>query len=468
MYLPNWQALPNLAIDLMLPALFTCLSPLTSGRIVLVAAVLSPLCGALVFHYALFRRCSLWPLASTVVALNCAFLLGLLNFLFGIAAAFAVAAAWYWWSERHIVAGLLLVAFGSVVVFFCHLTALLLLAILIGTGEIERWWRSPAGHGGDFLRRLSLLAATAVPAFWLYLRSPTRQAAGELEWVPLSKAFFALGPVMNYDLGLDFATVSALLFLLGFGLKRRWLVMPPRIAMALALLLVLYVSAPFRIKGAAFFDMRFVVMAGYLAFAGLRENVPAMGRRVRAAILAGLLLCVAARTAVVLGVWREQNQELALMKDAVNRVPPGSRVLVATAFPDGGNPYWRSAPAVRFIDGVFLANYELPAFFLAEKRAFFQALFADPTQQPIAVREPFRASTVTSAAFGPPRYELLASGAQTLPDQKRYPYLEDWPSRFDYVLVVNAGGMEDAAGFLPDRLETEAFNDLAALFRIRR
>jgi hypothetical protein len=50
----------------------------------------------------------------------------------------------------------------------------------------------------------------------------------------------------------------------------------------------------------------------------------------------------------------------------------------------------------------------------------------------------------------------------------KFPYLIDWREKYDYVLVVNAGGMANASEFLPDRLELVSITGAAALFRVMK
>jgi hypothetical protein len=51
---------------------------------------------------------------------------------------------------------------------------------------------------------------------------------------------------------------------------------------------------------------------------------------------------------------------------------------------------------------------------------------------------------------------------------KNFPYVANWRSRFDYVLVLNAGVAGDLRNFLPDRLEFVDQTSFAALFRIKK
>ena len=62
-YGSNWQIVPNIGIDLAMPALMHLLSLTASGTVFLALALLMPLIGVVVLHRVLFRTVSYWPLA---------------------------------------------------------------------------------------------------------------------------------------------------------------------------------------------------------------------------------------------------------------------------------------------------------------------------------------------------------------------------------------------------------------------
>jgi hypothetical protein len=64
----------------------------------------------------------------------------------------------------------------------------------------------------------------------------------------------------------------------------------------------------------------------------------------------------------------------------------------------------------------------------------------------------------------PPDFRLLGT-EDRLPAAAEY--LADWPSRFDHVLLLDAGAT-DTAAFLPNRLAVLAESDFAALYEVRK
>jgi hypothetical protein len=339
----------------------------------------------------------------------------------------------------------------------------------MGCYELNRLWgsvlRMPPGR--ILGRALPALTVFAAP-FILYLHSPTSSAGGPLIWRPAPvKAFFALAPFLNYSLAFDLLTGIAVAALVVWAVARHWLLLPRFTAIALAVFGAAYLILPFAVKGGTFFDTRFAVTFGYLIFSGLREaRLP--GRRVAVSVAAGFLLLFGARIGLISVAWRQQTGQVAQMREAIRPVPPGSRVLVATVIPPEPAGYWNGTPLVRRIGGLYVADMHMPALLLIERHAFWQLFFTVRSQQPIAILPPYDQSAMPDLAADQPRYQLLEKDWQKPEVQKSMPYLKDWPSKFDFVLVLNAGGMPGRENFLSPRLSLLTDTDVAALYRINR
>ncbi len=134
---PRWAVIPNLAVDLILPPLLMpCRPTLRAGwcwrrrcccRWEEYLPTIAPCSGA-------------GGVAAGVGAggVQRGLPAGLVNSLLGVAAALALGAVWVRWRERHplpVIAG---TAVGVVVVFFCHIMALALLAALMFGYEVDR------------------------------------------------------------------------------------------------------------------------------------------------------------------------------------------------------------------------------------------------------------------------------------------------------------------------------------------
>ena len=140
MYAPHWAVIPNLAVDLILPPLLSVMPVHIAGRLMLAAALVLPVIGAVLYSHTAFGRRSYWSIAVCLVAYNGLFLLGFVNFQLGIGLALVCAAAWLRWRETNPAATVALGTICAVILFFSHLMGLLFFIILLASHEIQRAW----------------------------------------------------------------------------------------------------------------------------------------------------------------------------------------------------------------------------------------------------------------------------------------------------------------------------------------
>ncbi len=472
MYAPHWALIPNLALDLVLPPLLHLLPLHVAGRLFLYATLVLPLIGVTAYHRALVRRRAWWPAAAALIAFNGGFLLGLMNFQLAIAAALLSAAAWQRWRETRPGLAVPATCLGAVIVYFCHLSGLVMLAALIGAAELDvfiDWFnRKPTTSLRRIIIRWGLATLPFLLPVALYPLSPTAGVVAPTVFLPLvAKLAFAVAPMMNYDPDIDTTSIILVLLAAGLGLARGWLVMPRHTVIGLIALVSLFLVAPFQVKSGAFVDFRLIIMAAFLLFAGTSETTT-MPRAAAGAFCVGFILLFGLRTALVADAWHNEQTDVAQVRATVAPVPPGSRVLVTTVEITDAPAWFAGAPRGRTIDRFLPTNLHLPVISLIQHRAFAQMLFTDPAQQPITVRPRYAASASFQAAYGTPSIYLLAQPALAPIPALKFPYLIDWREKYDYVLVVNAGGMADASEFLPERLELVSITGVAALFRVRK
>jgi hypothetical protein len=468
MFEPLWSIIPNLACDLILPPLLHLLPVYDAGKVVLAISLLLPILGGWGYAYCLFGKRTLWPLGGVFVAYNLTFLLGFLNFQIGLGLAFTAAAGWIRWRDSRPALALAVLALGSLAVFFSHLVALVLIGVLTGAYELDRLLESaPREQFRGALRRLSAIALAFMPSLILYLLSPTASATSVPLWIPSLKALFVAAPFLNYSFSFDLATGLLMLLFIAWAIFRQWLFVPRATVIAFTVFAIAFLLSPYAIKGGAFLDTRFSIIIGYLLFFGVREaRLPPL----RALTATGIcfLALFAVRMVFPAIAWSQQTEEVAQMRRAIAPIPPGSRVMVAALFPPEPSNYWQKTPIARQIGGIFPANMHLPALILIEQHAFWQLLFSARSQQPIAILPPYDGSGVKEMNWGPPSYDLLEHG-WTLPrDSVKFPYLKDWQSKYDFVLVLNAGGIPERESFLSSKLSLISDTDVAALYRVEK
>ncbi len=123
-YEVDWQPIPNLMMDVIVPILARVMSVYLAGQIFLLAMLALMLTGALALNRALFGRWSAFPLIATPLLYNHVFLVGLTNYIFGIGLALWAMACWVALRERHWSLRLGVSAVFAVALFFCHLSSL--------------------------------------------------------------------------------------------------------------------------------------------------------------------------------------------------------------------------------------------------------------------------------------------------------------------------------------------------------
>ncbi len=468
MFSRQWQIIPNVAIDLILPRLMHVFSPLTAGRIMLVFCLLIPTSGAIALNHAYFRRRSLWQIASGFAAYNALFLMGFMNFAIGIGVAMWGAAAWVRYRESHSWASVLFAAFLSPVLFFFHLFGLCFYALLVGSYEFfitfVRW--SSKGVNIRFaLHRVIMFAVTMIVPLILYLLSPIEKLSLDPVWPSFSrKIYFAFGWILEYSRLFDlFVAASLVAFLVFCVMNGRAFISKAGLVAATALCCV-YLVTPFAFKGVYFVDTRLPVMLGFMIFAAfLPRGLTSNQRYVALAFFAVLLVT---RISFVSRVWVESQRDLDDVRSVVQAVRVGSRVLVADVTGSDNPGWYESMPISRRIPEVAPTYWHLASFVLLDRRAFWPNIFADASQQPIAVKEPYRELQAVRSAL--PNYVDLTRRQFAEDELEHFPFLAEWQQKFDFVLLLNAEGVPNLSQFLPDRLRVVDSRGIAALFEVRK
>jgi hypothetical protein len=295
---------------------------------------------------------------------------------------------WVRWREQKPSVTLPLCAIGAVALFFCHLTGLLFFAILIGGHEVLILRTDPFTLAGIARRCVAVVAVFAVPLV-LYAVSDLSHMEGAAEFRSAAdKAHAALMPVMNYLWPLDLATAGLCVAVPAICLARRWCVVPSRAAVAVVVLLVLFVALPTAFKGTYDLDTRFIVMAAFLAPAALVSlRLP---RRAAWSIGAAFVLLFVVRMSVLVTVWHDWAAYLASFRAVIAPVKPGDVVLTVRLPRGDETGGWTGVASARRLSDGSVIDSHLPALLVIEHRAWWPYLFDNASQQPIETREPFR------------------------------------------------------------------------------
>jgi hypothetical protein len=464
MFAANWQIAPNLALDIILPPLLRIMPPLIAGKVLLGFAAVLPATGTMAFNRACFERRSYWPLAAGLVVYNVPFLLGFINFQIGVGVAFWGAAAWVWMARRQPVLGVAVgVAFG-LAAFFSHLFAFALYALLIGCWEAAVVFQHGLRSDGIVpftVRRLGYATIALIAPVVLYLVSPLAGTGGAVfrnQWLTKLKTFAV--PVAGYSPILTYGILAALgLILAGFLVTRR-LRIAPLAFLAFPVLTLVFFALPTGAKGVFYIDTRIPVMMGFLLFAATLPRVP---RNAGTAIFLAFAAMFVARMSLISRVWVDAQQDVADVRAVLPAVTPGSRVLAVDALVDTSNgPIVRSRSLAHDYPNSF---WHYASFAFIDRRAFWSDAFTLYGQQPV-IAQPYYDRSGNPGAFPMQNLQLL-NGAGPIPGKPKPSYLTDWPSKFDYILVMNANSNPDLSKFLPGKLRLISKQGFAALFEVR-
>jgi hypothetical protein len=458
-YVAHWSILPNVGMDLIGQAVLRVLSPSVGGRLLLAGSLLAPLIGVALHARAAFGRWTWWSLGVGAIAYNGIFILGFMNFMLGLGVALAGAAAWRvlrrrGWDAAAAISGAVI----GLCAFFCHLLGFGFFALLIGAQEADellRAWRERALSARRLLAAAARIALALGPGAALYGFTHHATQHGDILWWSWpGKLVQWLVPFMIYDLWLTIPTAIVVIGVAVLTWRRAW--RAPGVSLALAGLLVLYLVSPFAVAGGTFVDSRLPLMAALLLFAGITPRVSPRAAAVIAALFAAIIV---GRAGLVAYNWLGRASDLVELRADLAHIPPGSNILPARTAID-------ETRSDRF--GRVLPNYSrlddhLAALALIERHAFWPLLFADPNQQPVAVRPPYDQIAAPLGWSTP--WPYLFNAPPTAIQVRLSPYLRDWRARFDYVLVV---GPRPPRVPTPPGLTLIRAGDESSLYRVNR
>src|SRR5262249_19296475 len=123
-YQVNWEIIPNLMMDMILPMLVRVMNIYAAGQAYMIASFVLILSGTFALNRQLHGRWSVLPLAAFPLLYNYVFLVGTMNYVSGIGLSLWALVTWITLRERNSVLRLTVSALFATALFFCHLFAL--------------------------------------------------------------------------------------------------------------------------------------------------------------------------------------------------------------------------------------------------------------------------------------------------------------------------------------------------------
>jgi hypothetical protein len=418
----NWQIIPNLMMDIIVPPLQRLMSVYAAGQIYTIVSFLLIIGGTLALNRQLFGRWSVLPLIAFPLLYNNVFLVGTMNYIFGMGLALWAMTAWVRLREHNPVIRLTVSLLFVLALFFCHLFAVGVYGLALAAFETSRLieqYRARGTRASAASAKRWLLAdfvATGLPflpVLPLLMMSPTWGLRGSFVWELNGKLDGLLYVVEVYS-------HSAALLLTGIVFET-------------------YMA-----------DQRLPISLAFMVIACAHLNLG--NDYVRRGFATVLVLLLAIRVFEVQSVWADASKTIVAFRDSVRLIDRGSKILVAYADPEAGD------------DTKDLVLVHAACTAIIERSALVTTAFTVKGKQILEVREPYR-GRVDRIDGTPPSMAQLLQVAEEGPQQDRAEnYWNKWTTDYDYVYVLFTDSSYENPD--PTRLTAVYTGDRFALFRI--
>jgi len=416
----DWQVIPNLMMDLVVPIFARVVTVYHAGQIFLVMMFGLIVTGTLALHRALFGRWSVFPLLAFPLLYNHVFLVGLTNYLFGIGIALWALAYWVSLRERHWLARFAVSQVFVLLLFFCHLSALGVYGVGLLAFELYRLWERRAE---PWPRRLVDFVATGIPflpALPLLLLSPTMRLVTENYWERLGKIDGLIYAIEVYSDISAFALLAIVIAGAVWAARRNLLRLHPLFWVMLAVCGAVYMAMPRVAFETYMADQRLPIAFAFMLIAC--ADLDLRHRVVRHGFLALLVATLLVRVIEVDVSWAGLSTSTSEFRASVKRIKPGSRVLVAYAKGDGGD----DVSEYGLVHAACLA--------IIERSALVTTVFSVKGKQILHVRPEYRSIVDTEDGTPPTTSRLLVAADKPSLNGPRY--WDMWPQHYDYVYFL--------------------------------
>ena len=418
----RWALYPNLAMDMMVPALAKWIGAEAATRMFYLASQLLVVSGAAALEYSIKRRLELAPFVPLMFLFSLPFVWGFLNFEFAMGCALWGIAVYHAACERSWAVRTVIHTLVSIPLFVSHLFAFGIYGFTVGVYEL---WRAYSKRStlGELARRL---ASIAVPA--LILIAVAKVAGGSVggsgtKWNFAGKLFWVVHIMNGYSLLASAASVAAVIFG-GWRMSRsgylQWQGLGAWLGIAFA---ILYLLMPWQLFDTSFVDLRVIVAAALIVPSALRLKFP--NSNVRHATLVVVSAVIVVNAAVVTSVWASYRADYEAAKRSFARLPKYATVLIAHSGRGDDPPigYLTEYPM-----------YQVPVLAVHYASAFVPNLFTENGKQPVTVRPQWQRLDIPYG--GPVPVALLQKIAENGALGQVPPFIRTWLEDFDYLYLL--------------------------------
>jgi hypothetical protein len=443
----DWQVIPNLTMDLIVPLLARFMNVYLAGQIFVVGMFALIISGCLALNRTLIGRWSVFPLFAIPLVYNYVFLVGLMNYIFGIGTALWALAGWVALRERAWPARYALSTACVLLLFFCHLSALGVYGVGVLSFEIARLWER---RHEPWRARLVDFVAGGLPFLAivpLLKASPTMQLVGSVSWEQLGKIDGLMYVVSDYSDIAAFALIAVMAASIVWAVRHRVLRFHP---LTLGLLVVggaVYLALPRVMFDTYMTDQRVPLGVAFMLFAC--GDLELRRRLVRRAAMAILVVLITARLIEIDYNWSLLSDTTSEFRSSVKRIARGSKVFVAYADRSLGDE----------VEDLGLVHAACVA--TIERSALVTTVFTVAGKQVLHVRPDYRDYADRRDGTPPSVAQLIVAADHPVPNTPAF-WL-NW-TKFDYLYVLFTE--DDAPNPDPARLRLIADGDRFQLYRI--
>jgi hypothetical protein len=417
-YEVNWEIIPNLMMDLIVPVIGRVMNIYLAGQVFTVLIFALIVSGALVLSRVLHGRWSATPLFAVPFLYNYMFLIGVMNYLFGIGLAL-----WALAFDIHLrnrtVPRLLVSTLFVIALFLCHLFALGIYGVGVLSYELMRAWKDkPAPRA--LLIALVIGGLPFLAALPLLLMSPTMQLATDLLWESHGKLDGLTYVIATYSEVIGILLVALIVAGAVWCRQHQLLHVHPLGWFVLVIGGLIYLAMPRVLFASYMADQRMPIAIAFMFIACIDVNL--RQRMVRRGFITLLLVLVAVRLIEVNVSWTNLSATTAQFRSSVKRLPPGSRVLVAYAQHSSGE------------DVADLGLVHAACLAIIERSALVTTAFTVSGKQILRVRPQYQDQVDTLDGTPPTIEEVVLAAGEWPPADDAY--WQDWTNKFDYLYVL--------------------------------
>jgi hypothetical protein len=457
----DWQIIPNLMMDLIVPSLMRVMNIYAAGQTYTIASFALILSGTVALHRQLFGRWSVLPLIAFPLLYNNVFLVGTMNYVFGIGLALWALASWIWLRERNPVLRLAMSSLFILGLFFCHLFAVGVYGVGLLAFELHRLCtqlarlhRAAPGDppGGAAAGRLILDFVISglpfLPVVPMLMMSPTWGLRQTYTWELPGKLEGLVYIIEVYSHGAAFFFTAAVAFAIGWATRHRAVSFHAVGVGLLAIGVAVYMALPRVVFETYMADQRLPISLAFMLIAcfdlDLRHKI------VRRGFAAVLVVMLGIRVTEVESMWRSLSAGTESFRESVQLIDRGAKVLVAYADPDGGD------------DMRDLGLVHADCFAIIERSALVTTAFTVVGKQIMHARPEYRARVDTVDGTPPMINELVRLARDD--GAKSENYWRRWTADYDYLYVLFVDGNFENPE--PEHLTTLFTGQRFVLYRI--